>query len=146
MGDRYVVEAMRAGGYNVGGEQSGHLVFLDASTTGDGLVAALQVLAIMLREDKPLSHLADSAMTRVPQVLKNASFPRKLPLAEMPQLSRASALVEKKLGKKGRLLVRWSGTEPKLRVMLEGEDTATIGRLADELIAAAKRDLAETDE
>jgi phosphoglucosamine mutase len=146
VGDRYVVEAMRQGGYNVGGEQSGHLVFLDQSTTGDGLVAALQVLAIMLREDKPLSWLAGTAMVRVPQVLKNASFPRRLPLEAMPRLAKESALVEKKLGKKGRLLVRWSGTEPKLRVMLEGEDPALIAKLADELIAAAKKDIAETDD
>jgi phosphoglucosamine mutase len=146
VGDRYVVEAMRQGGYNVGGEQSGHLVFLDQSTTGDGLVAALQVLAIMLREDKPLSWLASTAMVRVPQVLKNASFPRRLPLEAMPRLSKESALVEKKLGKKGRLLVRWSGTEPKLRVMLEGEDPTLIAKMADELIGAAKKDIAETDD
>ncbi len=140
VGDRYVVEAMRKGGYNLGGEQSGHLVFLDHASTGDGTVAALQVLALMLRADRPLSQLAESAMDRVPQVLHNVTLSQRLPLDEMPRLAARSAKVEKALGKEGRLLVRWSGTEPKLRIMLEGPDGDRLRAWAEELASEAKKD------
>jgi phosphoglucosamine mutase len=145
VGDRYVVEAMRAGGYNLGGEQSGHLVFLDHATTGDGLVAALQVLAIMLKEGRPLSELAAKVMTRVPQVLKNVTLSSRMPLETMSHLRKQQRLAEKKLGARGRVLVRWSGTEPKLRVMAEGEDVTEIGTLVDEMIEAARRDASERE-
>jgi len=141
VGDRYVVEAMRAGGYSFGGEQSGHLIFLDHATTGDGIVAALQVLAIMLESGKPLSELASQAMQRVPQVLENATFVRRLPLESMQTMRLVVDRVEKTLGGKGRVLVRWSGTEPKLRVMVEGEDEALIARYAHEIVEAAKSDV-----
>jgi phosphoglucosamine mutase len=141
VGDRYVVEAMRAGGYSFGGEQSGHLVFLEHATTGDGIVAALQVLAIMLESGKPLSELASSAMHRVPQVLENATFVRRLPIESMGAMRLAVDRVQKTLGGKGRVLVRWSGTEPKLRVMVEGEDEAAIAMYAQEIVAAAKTDV-----
>ncbi len=141
VGDRYVVEAMRSGGYSFGGEQSGHLIFLDHATTGDGIVAALQVLAIMLESGKPLSELASSAMQRVPQVLENATFVRPLPLESMQTMRLVVDRVEKTLGGRGRVLVRWSGTEPKLRVMVEGEDEALIARYAQEIVEAAKRDV-----
>ncbi|RYE86366.1 MAG: phosphoglucosamine mutase, partial [Myxococcales bacterium] len=144
VGDRYVVEAMRQGGYNLGGEQSGHLVFLDHATTGDGLVAALQVLAIMLREGLPLSELAERAMERVPQVLKSVTLAARLPLEAMTHLRRGQQRAEKKLGRSGRLLVRWSGTEPKLRVMAEGEDVAMLTTMVDELIEDARRDVSES--
>jgi phosphoglucosamine mutase len=140
VGDRYVVEAMRAGGYNLGGEQSGHLVFLDHASTGDGIVAALQVLAAVIAEQKPLSELAASVMERVPQVLENVKLSRRMPIEEMPELSAASKEIEKLLGRKGRLLVRWSGTEPKLRIMIEGEDESRIATYARELAQAAQRD------
>ena len=143
VGDRYVVEAMRARGCNFGGEQSGHLVFLEHASTGDGIVAALQVLAIVTSEERPLSELAAEVMERVPQVLESVTLAARLPLDQMPQLSKLSRDVEKKLGKSGRLLVRWSGTEPKLRVMLEGEDEARIAGWAKQLIEAAKRDVAK---
>jgi phosphoglucosamine mutase len=146
VGDRYVVEEMRANGYNLGGEQSGHLVFLDHVTTGDGLVAALQVLAAMLREGKPLSDLASNVMERVPQVLKSISFPKRLPMEAMTNLRKLEGQIRKKLGREGRVLVRWSGTEPKLRVMLEGERIAQISAFADDLIAAAQRDVGEVAE
>jgi phosphoglucosamine mutase len=146
VGDRYVVEAMRAGGYNLGGEQSGHLVFLDHATTGDGLVAALQVLAIMLREQRPLSELVAGAMQRMPQVLKSVTLAARLPLEAMTHLRRLEKLGAKKLGTSGRLLVRWSGTEPKLRVMAEGEDIEQISVLVDELIEAARKDVSEAAE
>lgn len=146
VGDRYVVEAMRGKGYNLGGEQSGHLVFLDHASTGDGLVAALQVLAIMLREGKPLSELASTAMERVPQVLKNVTLAARMPIEVMSHLRKHQRLVEKKLGARGRVLVRWSGTEPKLRVMVEGEEVGEISTMVDELLDAARRDASEAIE
>ncbi len=122
VGDRHVVDAMRKGGLNLGGEQSGHLVFLDHASTGDGIVAALQVLALMVRKEKPLSELAAAAMTRVPQVLENVTLPQRRPLEGMRRLQAVMRSVSKSLGRKGRILVRWSGTEAKLRVMIEGEN------------------------
>jgi phosphoglucosamine mutase len=142
VGDRYVVEAMRQGGYNLGGEQSGHLIFLDHCTTGDGIVAALQVLALVLRSGKPLSELVRAAMERVPQVLENVSLPARRPLEEMKQLAAATERVKGALGKDGRILIRWSGTEPKLRIMLEGPDEGRIKAWAKELADAAKKDVA----
>ena len=127
VGDRYVVEAMRKGGYNLGGEQSGHLIFLDHASTGDGIVAALQVLAIMVRTGQPLSELAQEAMERVPQVLENVTLAARQPLEEMAALQRRTTKVKDALGAEGRVLVRWSGTEPKLRIMLEGPDEDRIG-------------------
>ncbi len=140
VGDRYVVEEMLERGYNFGGEQSGHLVFADHATTGDGIVAALQVLAIMTREQRPLSELS-KVMTRMPQVLKNVRLSERRPLEQMPELDRLTAKVRKKLGKRGRVLIRWSGTESKLRVMLEGPKQDELTTLAEELADAAKRDL-----
>jgi phosphoglucosamine mutase len=141
VGDRYVVEAMRAGGYKFGGEQSGHLLFLDHATTGDGIVAALQVLAIMLETGKPLSELSKTAMTRVPQVLENATFARRLPIEAMLKTRAAIVKVESELGATGRVLVRWSGTEAKLRVMVEGEDESKIVLYARDIVAAANVDI-----
>jgi phosphoglucosamine mutase len=140
VGDRYVVETMRKRGFNFGGEQSGHLIFLDHATTGDGLVAAMQVLAILRREQRPLSELAAEAMQRVPQVLVNVTLPGKRPLAELPKTSRAIASAEKALGKNGRVLVRWSGTEPKLRVMIEGPKQDRIEAMANGIAAEAKKE------
>jgi phosphoglucosamine mutase len=141
VGDRYVVEEMRRGGYNLGGEQSGHLIFLDHASTGDGIIGALQVLALMLRTGKPLSELAKTAMERVPQVLENVTLPARRPLEQMLELQKGSEAVRAELGDEGRLLVRWSGTEPKLRIMLEGPDEAMLRARAKELAAAAGRDL-----
>ncbi len=140
VGDRYVVEAMRAGNFNLGGEQSGHLIFLDHTSTGDGVIGALQVLALMMRTGKPVSELAKAAMTRVPQTLENVTLPSRKPLEEMPHLSAASAAVQGKLGGEGRVLVRWSGTEPKLRIMIEGPDHDQIVAWSHELADAAKSD------
>jgi phosphoglucosamine mutase len=142
VGDRYVVELMRKQGYNLGGEQSGHLVFLDHATTGDGLVAALQLLAIVLREGRPLSELAHDVMERVPQVLVNVTLPARRALDTMAGATRAIDAAEKKLGVRGRVLVRWSGTEPKLRVMVEGPDERAIRALADDIAESARRDVA----
>lgn len=141
VGDRYVVDAMRKRGYNFGGEQSGHLIFLDHATTGDGLVAAMQVLAILLQEGRPLSELASEVMERVPQVLVNVALPNKRPLDKLPKTTRAIHDAEKKLGDDGRVLVRWSGTEPKLRVMIEGPHHDEIERLATQIADEARNEL-----
>jgi phosphoglucosamine mutase len=140
VGDRYVVECMRERGYTFGGEQSGHLVFLDHATTGDGIVAALQVLAIMRREERGLRELS-RVMERVPQVLESVRLPERRPLSEMAHLSKLIRQVEKNLGANGRVLVRWSGTEPKLRVMLEGPKKNELKTFAKDLVSAAKKDL-----
>jgi phosphoglucosamine mutase len=132
VGDRYVVEAMREHGLTLGGEQSGHIIFLDHATTGDGMVAALMVLAVMVREGKPLSELA-AAMTRYPQVLVNFAVARKRPFEEMPTVQRLIEKVERDLGTDGRVVVRYSGTESKARVMIEGTDEAGIRARADEI-------------
>jgi phosphoglucosamine mutase len=142
VGDRYVVEAMRTGGYNLGGEQSGHLVFLDHASTGDGILGALQVLALMLRTGKPLSVLAEESMQRVPQILENVTLPARRPLDEMGHLSALTAKIVKTLGDEGRVLVRWSGTEPKLRIMLEGPREDRIREWAKDLANAARQDFA----
>ncbi|ATB34288.1 phosphoglucosamine mutase [Melittangium boletus] len=123
VGDRYVVEEMRKNGYNLGGEQSGHLIFSDHTTTGDGTLAALQLLAVMCRQQKPVSELA-SIFQPVPQTLLNVVIKQKRELGELPTVMRAIQDVEKKLGKEGRVLVRFSGTEPKARVLIEGTDAA----------------------
>ncbi len=138
VGDRYVVEEMRRSGYNFGGEQSGHLVFLDHATTGDGIVAALRVLAVMVREGRPLSELA-KVMERTPQVLVNLAVDRKIPLDQLPDVQRMIASVESQLGEDGRVLVRYSGTECKARVMIEGLDESRIKLWADEIADAVER-------
>jgi len=132
VGDRYVVEAMREGSFLLGGEQSGHIIFLDHGTTGDGIVAALRVLAVMVGEGRPLSELA-KVMTRYPQVLLNFAVARKRPFEEMPAVQRLIARVETELGGEGRVVVRYSGTESKARVMIEGTDEAGIRARADEI-------------
>ena len=138
VGDRYVVEEMRKSGYNFGGEQSGHLVFLDHATTGDGIVAALRVLAIMAREGRPLSELA-TVMTRTPQVLINTAVERNIPLDQLPDVQKLIAEIERELGDDGRVLVRYSGTEAKARVMIEGIDESRIRLWAEDLAGALAR-------
>ncbi|MBL0213129.1 MAG: phosphoglucosamine mutase [Myxococcales bacterium] len=134
VGDRYVVEEMRKHGYNLGGEQSGHLVFLDHATTGDGIVAALHVLAIMVREQKPLSELVQ-VMTRTPQVLINSAVEKKVPLDQLPAVQSMIKDIERQLGDDGRVLVRYSGTESKVRVMIEGMDQVQIQGWAEQITA-----------
>jgi phosphoglucosamine mutase len=138
VGDRYVVDEMRREGYNFGGEQSGHLVFLDHATTGDGVVGALRVLAVMVGEGRKLSELA-SVMTRSPQVLINTKVARKRELAELETVTARIAEIERALGDDGRVLVRYSGTEAKARVMIEGPDEAQIRGWAEELAAELER-------
>ncbi len=132
VGDRYVVEAMRRDGYNFGGEQSGHLIFLDHITTGDGILAALQLLAIMQATGQPLSQLS-SIMERYPQALHNVRIPRRCAPEEVPGLDGVLKGCESRLGGRGRILIRPSGTEPLMRVMVEGEDPDLIHNVAQEL-------------
>ena len=134
VGDRHVLELMRDRGCNVGGEQSGHIILSDHATTGDGLVAALQVLAALVGSGKPASellHLFDP----LPQMLKNVRFKGGAPL-EAQSVKDAIAAGEAKLAGQGRLLIRKSGTEPLIRVMAEGEDKALVGRVVDDICAA----------
>ena len=141
VGDRYVVEAMREGGFTLGGEQSGHIIFLDHATTGDGMVAALRVLEVMLTARRPLSELA-RVMTRYPQVLLNFEVAHKRPFEQMPAVQRLIAQVERDLGADGRIVVRYSGTESKARVMIEGVDEAGIQAQAAEIAQMLRRELA----
>jgi phosphoglucosamine mutase len=138
VGDRYVVEEMLKHGYNFGGEQSGHLLFLDHMTTGDGVVAALNVLQIMVESGKPLSELA-RCMERAPQVLINIKVGKKRALEELPDVQKLIARCEAELGDTGRVLVRYSGTEAKARVMVEGPDESRIKGYAEEIAAALAR-------
>lgn len=133
VGDRYVLESMLKGGYNLGGEQSGHLVFLNHSTTGDGILTALRLLAVMLRTQKPLAELA-RVMEDYPQVLLNLKVKERRELKTIPQAQKAIQAAEKRLQGWGRLLVRFSGTEPLLRVMVEGDKPTEIKEIAQELV------------
>lgn len=132
VGDRYVVEEMRRNGYNLGGEQSGHMIFLDYNTTGDGILSALQLLAVMRREEKPLSELAE-VMIPLPQVLINVRLAERREIMEIPDVAALIRDVEEKLGDNGRTLIRYSGTEPLLRIMIEGQDTYEINTWAREI-------------
>jgi phosphoglucosamine mutase len=140
VGDRYVVEAMRAGGYNLGGEQSGHIVFLDHNTTGDGLVTALQALAIMRRKGRYLSEL-NEPFERFPQVLLNVGVSEKKPIEALPSVMAAVQRAEREFDGRGRVLIRYSGTELKARIMVEGDDERRVASLADELAGELKRAL-----
>ncbi len=137
VGDPSVAREMRTNSYNLGGEQSGHVIFMDHSTTGDGLITALLVLSHMAETGKPLSELR--AMRRVPQVLENVRVRERIPLAAMPQVEQVIASVQGRLDGNGRLLVRYSGTEMLARVMVEGEDHAEIKALAEEIGAAIRK-------
>jgi phosphoglucosamine mutase len=137
VGDRYVVEAMLKGGYNLGGEQSGHMVFLNYTTTGDGILTALRLLSVMLRKNQPLAELA-SFLKKCPQILINVDLKERKDLKTVPQARQAIQEAEKRLGPQARLLVRYSGTEPKLRVMTEGEDEPLIRQVAEDLAQALK--------
>ena len=134
VGDRYVLEEMRKGGFNVGGEQSGHIILSDVSTTGDGLVAALQVLAVLAQEDRPASEAAH-LYNPLPQILENVRFKKGSPLDD----ARVKSSIEDanaKLGASGRILVRKSGTEPLIRVMAEGEDEKLVRAVVRQIASA----------
>jgi phosphoglucosamine mutase len=145
VGDRYVVEEMLRHGYRVAGEQSGHMIFLDHNTTGDGMISALQVLAIIQRSGKSLSELA-RVMTALPQVLVNVRIKQRQDLAEVPMVAGAIKAAEEALGNDGRVLIRYSGTEPLLRIMLEGQDQPQITALAHEIARSIEIHMGGTQE
>ncbi len=138
VGDRYVLEALDAGGYSLGGEQSGHVICRDLATTGDGVLAGVQLLDTVARSGRPLSALAANAMTSVPQVLKNVRFAAPVP-GIIDDLAPAVAEAEAAMGESGRVLVRPSGTEPLVRIMVEHLDADTADRVCDELVAHTER-------
>ncbi len=140
VGDRYVVEKMVKGGYSLGGERSGHLIFINYNTTGDGILSALKLLSVMVRKQKKMSELS-GLMTEFPQVLKNVIVKKREDLNNVPKIVEAINRAEKRLGDKGRVLVRYSGTELLLRVMVEGEDEGLINTLTDDIIECVKKEL-----
>jgi phosphoglucosamine mutase len=137
VGDRYVVERMRAEGCNVGGEQSGHIILSDYGTTGDGLIAALQLLAVIVRAGRPVSETT-RMFQPLPQLLRNLKFNGGQPL-ERDEVKAAIIAAEAALGDRGRVLIRKSGTEPVIRIMAEGEDEALVGRVVEEIAQAIQR-------
>ncbi len=141
VGDRYVLEAMQQGGYNLGGEQSGHVIFLDHTTTGDGTICALQLLAVMKRSGKTLGQLAD-LMPLYPQRRSDLRVTRRVPLEENSALQAALRKAEKEVGSEGRILARYSGTEPLLRLLAEGPDAAALDRALQGLSEAVRAELA----
>ena len=138
VGDRYVVEEMVRGKYNLGGEQSGHTIFLDYNTTCDGILTALQVLAIMKRKGRPLDELA-KVMEPLPQVLYNVEVKEKKELSEIPEIEGKIRGIEQSLGHFGRILIRYSGTEPLLRIMVEGEDETKLHQYAQDIVELVKK-------
>jgi phosphoglucosamine mutase len=141
VGDRYVIERMLADGATLGGESSGHIICSEISPTGDGLVAALKVIEVMVRTGKPLSELR-RLLRKFPQASVALKVREKKPLEQMPALQRATADVERELGADGRVLIRWSGTEPKLRLLVEGPSDAVVNGAMERLVAAARSELA----
>jgi len=140
VGDRYVLERMRSGGFNLGGEQSGHIILSEYSTTGDGLIAALQVLAAKVESGAPMSELAQ-VFTPYPQVLKNVRVSGTEAM-DAPEVLAAVKAGETKLNGEGRILMRPSGTEPLIRVMAEGLDETLVTAVVDDIIDAITRTVA----
>ena len=139
VGDRYVLETMLAQGYNIGGEQSGHIIFTDYMTTGDGQLSAIQLMRVMKDTGKPLSQLT-KVITILPQVLVNmeATVDMKAGLAESLEITAAVRACEEELAGKGRVLIRPSGTEPLIRVMVEGPDQEQITAIANRIVGAIR--------
>jgi len=140
VGDRYVIEAMVRENLNIGGEQSGHMIFRDFGTTGDGLVSALQILRIVVETGKPLSELKQ-CLVKYPQAQRNLKVTRKPPLGELPAVQKLVALAEQELEGSGRVLLRYSGTEPKVRLLLEGRDSGHINAHADRIAEALQAEI-----
>jgi phosphoglucosamine mutase len=136
VGDRYVLEEMRRSGCNVGGEQSGHIILTDYSTTGDGLVAGLQVLAALVDGGKPASEILRQ-FEPLPQLLKNVRFNGGAPL-DNSQVKQSIAQAEREIEGRGRILIRKSGTEPLIRVMAEGDDPALVEKVVDDICEAVQ--------
>ena len=143
VGDRYVYEDLIKHKAIIGGEQSGHIIFKQLLDTGDGLISALQLLNILTKENKPLSRMC-GWIKKYPQVLINEKVLEKIPLEKLPQTTKLIKQIEKKLGDNGRILVRYSGTEKLLRVMLEGQDKKEIKKIAQDVINVAKKEIEKT--
>jgi phosphoglucosamine mutase len=141
VGDKYVMEAMLANGYALGGEQSGHVILADHLPTGDGMATALAILRVMADSGRELQDLASELKT-FPQTLVNVRVKQKAPIESVPEIAAAMARVEAALAGRGRVLVRYSGTEPLLRIMIEGEDQATVQAWAEEIADAVRVTLA----
>jgi phosphoglucosamine mutase len=137
VGDRYVLEAMKAGGFHLGGEQSGHMIFAEHGTTGDGLVSALQILRLLTESSRPLSELRQ-VLQKYPQAQRALTVRNKPPLESVPEIRAAILAAEKAVAPRGRVLVRYSGTEPKLRILLEGREAALLKENADRIAAAVQ--------
>ena len=142
VGDRYVIEAMLREGFNVGGEQSGHMIFRDYATTGDGIVSALQILRVMVETGKPLSELK-RVLKKYPQAQRNLRVREKPPLESLAGVSALLAEAEQSLNGKGRVLLRYSGTEPKIRLLIEGREQELIDRHADRIAEALAAEIGE---
>jgi phosphoglucosamine mutase len=142
VGDRFVIDAMVQHQLNLGGEQSGHLIFRDFSTTGDGLIAALQIIVVMLRTGKPLSELR-LILNKYPQVLRNVTVREKVPFERFYGLIERLREAESRLVGKGRVMLRYSGTEPKARLLLEGPDADELHKLADSIVEELTKSLGE---
>jgi phosphoglucosamine mutase len=141
VGDKYVAEEMTHQGMSLGGEQSGHIIFSDFSPSGDGLLTLLQVLRVMAAEGKPLAELAN--LEPYPQILINVRVSRTPEIASVPEISRAMDAAERQLGGRGRILVRYSGTEPLLRIMMEGPEEREIRTLSESIGDAARKTIGE---
>jgi phosphoglucosamine mutase len=141
VGDRYVLELMLAHDLNVGGEQSGHVILRDHNTTGDGLVTALELLRIMKTTGKPLSQLR-LGMRKYPQLLVNLKVRERIPLDQLPEVMETVKAIEKELGSNGRILLRYSGTEPKIRLLVETHDEALLQPVADRILVPIRKHLA----
>ncbi len=140
VGDRYVIERMRGGNFNIGGEQSGHIIFMDYATTGDGIISALHVLKLMKKTGKPLAELANF-MTVFPQELRSFAVARKIPMADLTHLPAEIEACQAALGESGRTIVRYSGTENKIRILVEAEKGDDVQVWVERLTAAANREL-----
>ena len=140
VGDRYVIDTMRKNGYSLGGEKSGHLIFLNHATTGDGIISALQVMRMMKEEGKTLAQLAE-CMTEYPQKLVSLKVKEKKPVADVPVLAAAVRACEEELGDTGRVIVRYSGTEPKIRLLVEAKEESLVDTWIDKLTQAVNAGL-----
>ena len=140
VGDRYVMEEMLKNGYNLGGEQSGHIIFLDHTTTGDGIITALQILKRMVLDGKKLSELS-GVMRSYPQVLLNVKVREKKDLSSLPSVTNTLDAIKKKLKNRGRVFIRYSGTEPLARITVEGEKEDEINAMANDLAQVLKKEI-----
>lgn len=140
VGDRYVIESMREKNFNLGGEQSGHVIFMDYATTGDGIISALHVLKMMMTRQKPLAELADF-MSEYPQKLTNIDVKEKTPLESIPSVDKVIKDCQNELGKLGRTFIRYSGTENKLRILIEAKDASLVDKWSSAISDAIKKEL-----